>query len=336
MNRSRKRTGFTLIELLTVMAIITLLIGILTPALSTARDQARKTAVRAQINAMEVGLDSFHQDEGKYVPSNAVLYSSDLTNAGNINTAMANWEVGTTAQPLQGAHLLLDALVGRDFLGYDAKAPPWGPGGTSPTAYDRWAATNDRRQPYIPVDGIDVTSADKPPEDAFGGNPTLIQIQPEIGGPTGPLLLCRVFRDKFGWPLLYYRASPTANQNTPIITTDAPPSTYYGDGVYDGKDNAYFTSYTAGTPPGPHKIGDAITPLAVPTGNGTYTTPLTVRFAEFIRSVRATTYDTTNPTLIKHPRPVKSDRFIILSPGKDGIYGNLDDVANFNVLSDER
>jgi len=31
-----------------------------------------------------------------------------------------------------------------------------------------------------------------------------------------------------------------------------------------------------------------------------------------------------------------SDTFILLSGGKDGIYGTLDDVANFNVLSEDR
>jgi hypothetical protein len=36
------------------------------------------------------------------------------------------------------------------------------------------------------------------------------------------------------------------------------------------------------------------------------------------------------------PRPVKADTFILLSAGKDGIYGTLDDVANFNVMSEDR
>ncbi len=319
MNRNYRHSAFTLIELLTVMAIITLLIGILTPALSTARDQARKTAVRAQINAMEVGMEGFRQDEGKYVPSNANYYASNPSNPNNAELTDW-WEVRGSAN-LQGAHLMMDALVGRDFLGYDPRGKR-----SASDSYNRWDSTNDRRQPYIPVDGIDVTSPEKPPEDAWGPYANQTEVQPQIDN-----VYCRVFRDKFGWPILYYRASPTANANTPIITTNDWNNQNIGNGVYDGLDNEFFTSYNNSQ----HKIADADQALALP-GGGDYGASLSNRFAEFIRSIRASSYDVNNSTLITQPRPVKSDRFIILSPGKDGIYGNLDDVANFNVLSEER
>ena len=143
-----------------------------------------------------------------------------------------------------------------------------------------------------------------------------------------------VFRDKFGWPILYYRASPTANTNTPIVQTTAPPSANYGNGVYDGIDNAVFTSYTTGT--NPHKIKDANIGLDEVLPPANYGAALSNKFAEFIRSLRASTYDTATPDLITHPRPVKADHFILLSAGKDGVYGSADDVANFSVLSTER
>jgi prepilin-type N-terminal cleavage/methylation domain-containing protein len=325
-NRIRRR-AFTLIELLTVMAIIVILIGILTPALSAARNRATTTAIKAQLNAISVGLDAFNVDEGEYPASNAVLWAANPTGPTR-DVEMDAWEVsmGGAANPIYGANILVDAMVGRDFLGYDPRSAPTGAG--FPNPYNRWDPGNDRRQPYIPVDGIDVTSPNDPPEDQAGVLPP--QTQRQI--PSGNGLYCRVFRDKFGWPILYYRASPTANQNTPIIQTgNEPANQLFGEGVYDGLDNEPFTSYGA---PNPHKIFDANQDFPVPAGN--YGPELTNRFAEFIRSIRATTYDPAQPEQIQIPRPVKSDRFILLSAGRDGIWGNLDDVANYEVLSTER
>jgi len=337
MFQKTRRAAFTLIELLTVMAIITLLIGILTPSLSAARNRATKTAILAQINAMSTGLEAFKNDEDEYPASNAVLMADDpITNP---DPDMADWEVGTTAAPLQGAHLLKDAMVGRDFLGYDPRRT------NTTIGYDRWDPTNDRREPYIKVDGVSVTSRSEPPEDGFGIIQPIARTIPSETGSGSAALDVNVFRDKFGFPILYYRASPIANQNTPIIqTTNAAPNTFFGDGVYDGVDNAVFTSYT--TPMSRHRIRDANQLLTVlmgtppapglPLGRESLGGAGGNEFAEFIRSFRATTFDTTNPRDIVWPRPVNSDTFILLSAGKDGNYGTLDDIANFRVLSKER
>jgi prepilin-type N-terminal cleavage/methylation domain-containing protein len=336
MNRTSQRKAFTLIELLTVMAIITLLIGILTPALSAARNKAKATAVRAQLSAMEVGLESFHGDEGKYPASNANLFASNPVVPGN--ELDLQWEVSDGTDELQGAHLIVDAMVGRDFLGYDPK-PGSVAGGGAPNPLSRWDSARDRRQPYIPVDGVDVTSPDKPPEDGLGRIPP--GTSPSRVQPTIDTLVCRVFRDKFGWPILYYRANPSVTQNMPIMQTgtNVPNNAFYGDGVYDGNDNRFFTSYgTVAT--NPHKIFDAGTDFPVLIPNYGPSGVLANKFAEFIRSIRASTYDTTvappAPSPIVTPRPVKADRYILLSAGRDGLYGNLDDVANFSVLSTER
>lgn len=325
--------AFTLVEMLTVIAIITLLIGILVPSLSAARATAQRAAIKAQINSISAGCEMFRNDENEYPKSNEWLFDNQGTAAIDERT---NWEV----IGLSGAHLIVDAMVGRDFLGYDPR-PGTGPGagvdsrwstspGAPPATFPR-----SRRNAYVPPEGISFSTQEKPPQDGFGtiANGDLTFTMPEIDASD---VRCPVFVDKFGFPILYYRANPRSTQSMPIIQTTAAPLANIGDGVYDGRDNAVFTSDTAGTRPAnfDHRIADANT-------NG-YDYPgglaaLDNNFAEFIRSFRATSYvPSTNPPEILFPRPVQSERFILLSPGKDGIWGNLDDVANFEVLSEER
>ena len=60
------RRGFTLIELLLVMVILTILAAIVIPRFTRRSEQARITAARADIANLEVGLDSFEVDLGRY------------------------------------------------------------------------------------------------------------------------------------------------------------------------------------------------------------------------------------------------------------------------------
>lgn len=66
------KRGFTLIEMLLVVSIIALLIAILMPALSRAREQATIVAVNAELYGIAIALESYSLDnKDKYPPTRA-------------------------------------------------------------------------------------------------------------------------------------------------------------------------------------------------------------------------------------------------------------------------
>jgi prepilin-type N-terminal cleavage/methylation domain-containing protein/prepilin-type processing-associated H-X9-DG protein len=64
----RHRPGFTLIELLVVVAIISLLISILTPSLSRARQQAKSTVCLARLNELVKCTTAYTNDHAFALP----------------------------------------------------------------------------------------------------------------------------------------------------------------------------------------------------------------------------------------------------------------------------
>ena len=68
MSRTSRYAGFTLIELLVVIAIIALLVAILVPALSAAREMAKKLPCQANLKGMGMGVSMYIQDNAEVVP----------------------------------------------------------------------------------------------------------------------------------------------------------------------------------------------------------------------------------------------------------------------------
>jgi len=74
MIRYRKHIGFTLIELLVVIAIIALLVSILMPSLTKARELARQTVCSVQIRDVIRGYHLFATERNGFIPNIAGNY----------------------------------------------------------------------------------------------------------------------------------------------------------------------------------------------------------------------------------------------------------------------
>jgi general secretion pathway protein G len=60
------RAGFTLIELLLVLVILTVLAAVVVPKFTSRSEQARVTAARTDIANLEVALDAYEIDAGRF------------------------------------------------------------------------------------------------------------------------------------------------------------------------------------------------------------------------------------------------------------------------------
>lgn len=291
--QSNKKAGWTIVELLTVMSIITLLIGLLVPALNLAKQRARKVKQHAQFYSISTQIELFNNEWDGYPPS------SEMDEAG---------------VPYCGAMKLAEAMMGQDLLGfhpdshfradgtdgstnplYPDPAPPPG----DPAYPDYLENLKSRKGPYLQPANANAYRLN----DLYAGNT----------GPfnTNPFVLCDVYRSvrpvsggKTGMPILYYRADTSRSTHNPDIP-DAPQN------IYNYKDN--------------HRLVELGAPWDSTITHPLYTVPNEPppgrRFYEL----------TVNDKVTATSRPYKEDSYILLSAGFDGQYGTDDDVLNFTA-----
>lgn len=328
---TKGRPGFTLVELLTVIAIIALLIGLLVPAVGRARDQAKNAKTRATLKAMGDGLELFRSDnESEFAngyPSSR--YADDPTESGTENN-------------ISGAQWLVRYLMGKDVLGYvNEKNGPRFPNVTQGWEQKGWYPEKDgdriyaRTGPYIQAEQVKLLPAKKLPR-ADGSQPPGDE----------KALEQLVALDVFNYPILYYaaNAAQASRASAPIAT--------YGDeedgdggykrvskpGIYNFKDNAMFTGQCKGSvcqiQPWDF-TGDGSLPIHEIEDFGQYADDIpNPKDMEKEENQKTFVYYILNKNAFEQSgkktlTPVRKDSFLLITSGKDGVYGTSDDVTNF-------
>ena len=313
MRNENKIKGLTVVELLVVLAVMALLVSLLLPAVTMVINLAKTTKQKAQFATISIALESFRNDFGDYPNSDNLQPGDPMTNNGNYDYC--------------GVQKLSEAMVGYDLFGVHPKTKfqndgKWDSGSGRDVEYvtdpdPTVGNLNQRKGPYIEVEKAGAVRLD----DLYGS--------PNPGGLKGDTyVLTDTFKrfnskyqtallnktpslqtdGKVGTPILYYKARP----NYVYFETGA-----YDKRIFDHQDNQKLID--AGVPWNTSLEHDLQTGATSPKPGPDY----------FYDNEYIVNKNLTSP-ISSDALPYNKDSFILISAGKDGLYGTDDDIFNFD------